>query len=60
MKTFLKFMLIIGLFNYSNECNSHVKNDSSEHLTNHRYNSESNSEQTKFSMNTVYVLLEEQ
>ena len=40
--------------------NPHVKNNSLEHLTNQVSNSESNGERTKFSMNIVYVLLEDQ
>jgi hypothetical protein len=40
--------------------NPHVKNNSLKHLTNHGSNSELNSVQTKFSMNIVYVLLEDQ
>ena len=40
--------------------NPHVKNNSLEHLTNHGSNNELNSVQTKFSMNIVYVLLEDQ
>ncbi len=40
--------------------NPHVKNNSFEHLTNQVSNSESNGERTKFSMNIVYVLLEDQ
>lgn len=40
--------------------NSHMKNNSLEHLTNHKSSSESNRNRTKFSMNIVYVLLEDQ